>query len=204
MRVGGAILTGGTSSRFGSDKALASVGNQLLGQRVLEALRGAAVDPIVALGGTAGGSLGLVTIADTDPGGGPLPALAGALAWFGRSHVLVVPCDLVLLDRSHVLALREALDSIAEHDGEDVALRTAVVASTGGRAQPSLGIWPASWSGGARRAVSSGSRAFRDALELGPWKSVPLPDEALSDADTPEALAALMLLLGVDRAETEK
>ncbi|MDA3039312.1 MAG: NTP transferase domain-containing protein, partial [Actinomycetota bacterium] len=61
--VAGAILVGGASRRFGSDKALAIAGDLLMGQRVVAALRDGGVDPVVAVGGTAGSRLGLVTVA---------------------------------------------------------------------------------------------------------------------------------------------
>lgn len=186
-QVAGAILLGGASSRFGSDKALAKTGNGLLGQRVVAALRGGGVDPVVAVGGTAGSALGLVTLADAEPLGGPLPAVAQALAYFGRGHVLVCPCDLPLLSAEHITMLISALHLL---DGDPPP--TAVVAEVNGRPQPSLGIWPTAWALAARRAVVDGRRAFRDALDLGPWVTVELPPAALADADTPETLEELL------------
>ncbi len=186
-QVAGAVLAGGASSRFGSDKALAAAGDLLLGQRVVAALRAGGVDPIVALGGNAGATLGLVTVADAEPGGGPLPALSQALGYFGRGHVLVCPCDLPLLDGEHVGLLVDALHRL-DDDGPPMA----VVAQVDGRPEPSLAIWPTSWALSARRAVSDGRRAFRDALALGPWVAVDVPHVALADADTPETLAKLL------------
>ncbi|MDA3039527.1 MAG: NTP transferase domain-containing protein, partial [Actinomycetota bacterium] len=126
-------------------------------------------------------------VADIEPLAGPLPALSQVLGYFGRGHVLICPCDLPLLTGSHVRLLLEALRS---HDGDGPA--RAVVAQVNGRPQPSLGVWPASWALAARRAVSDGRRAFRDALELGRWTSVDLPPAALADADTPETLEELL------------
>lgn len=186
-QVAGAILLGGASSRFGSDKALARTGDGLLGQRVVAALRGGGVDPVVAVGGTAGSALGLVTVADAEPLGGPLPAVAQALAYFGRGHVLVCPCDLPLLSAEHITLLVNALQQL-DTDGPP----TAVVAEVDGRPQPSLGIWPTSWALAARRAVADGRRAFRDALELGPWIPIELPPDSLADADTPQTLEELL------------
>lgn len=194
-QVAGAILLGGASSRFGSDKALAKAGDGLLGQRVVAALRGGGLDPVVAVGGTAGSALGLVTLADTEPLGGPLPAVAQTLSYFGRGHVLVCPCDLPLLAAQHVAILIDALHRL---DGDGPP--TAVVAEVDGRPQPSLGIWPTSWALAARRAVVDGRRAFRDALQLGPWIPVEVPPEALADADTPETLEELLRITDVGPA----
>ncbi len=194
MQFAGAVLTGGASRRFGSDKALARAGERLLGARVVAALRGAGIDPVVAVGGTAGNVLGLITIADVDPGGGPLPAMATLLSWFGRGHVVVCPCDLPLLLPEHVATLVAGLCELARTDGADVAAHTAVVARVAGRLEPSFGIWPTAWAVAARRHVANGSRAFRDALELGPHLAVDLPAEALIDADTPASLREALRL----------
>lgn len=192
-RVAGAVLLGGASSRFGSDKARAIAGDRLLGQRVVAALRDGGVDPIIAVGGDAGAALGLVSVADVEPQGGPLPALSQALTYFGRGHVLVCPCDLPLLTGAHIGMLIGAL-----HDLRDDGPATAVVARVDGRPQPSLGIWPTGWALAARRAVSEGRRAFRDALDLGAWTAVELPPAALADADTPETLEELLRFPGAE------
>ena len=97
--IAGAVLVGGRSRRFGSDKALADAGGRPLGSRVIDALRAAGVDPVVAVGGTAGSTLGVPTVADRHPGEGPLAALATVLTWARSGLVVVAPCDLPLLDR---------------------------------------------------------------------------------------------------------
>lgn len=180
--VTGAVLCGGQSSRFGRDKALVDAGGQLLGARVIMALRQAGIDPVVAVGGTAGPALGVPTVPDRQPGQGPLPALATALRWAKHGLVVVVPCDLPLLNANHVLALVEQARS---QPG------TAVVASDG-RPQPSVGCWPASLARSVQALIDTGARTWRAALEAGPWTEVPLPPEAMADADTPAELDRLL------------
>lgn len=177
----GAVLCGGRSSRFGSDKALADAGGRPLGARVADALRAAGADPVVAVGGTAGAALGLPTVADRRPGSGPLAALATVLVWARRGLVLVTPCDLPLLGAGHLTALVAAADD-----------ERAAVATVGGRPQASLACWPARRGPALLALVDAGHQAWRDALEAGPWTGVELPADALADADTPAALTTLL------------
>ncbi len=177
----GAVLVGGRSSRFGRDKATSEAGDRLLGQRVVDALRDADLDPVVAVGGTAGGVLGIPTIADRYPGAGPLAALATVLAWAKTGLVVVVPCDLPLLRAAHIDALVAAASP-----------ERAAIASVEGRAQPSVGCWPAGFGPALLAAVGRGERAWRAALDAGPHALVPLPAAALADADTPARLADLL------------
>lgn len=89
----GAILAGGRSSRFGSDKALALLDGRALIDRVAERLR-PQVAALVVIGRD---HPGFACAPDRPaPDLGPLGGLAGALhhaATHGFTHVLSVPCD---------------------------------------------------------------------------------------------------------------
>jgi molybdopterin-guanine dinucleotide biosynthesis protein A len=96
-----AILAGGASRRFGSDKALAEVDGRPLIERVRDALLAAVPDPVLI---TADPErflwLGLASRPDAAPGGGPLAGIHAALLWSrerGRRGALVVACDLPFL-----------------------------------------------------------------------------------------------------------
>lgn len=181
-------MVGGRSSRFGSDKALAEVGDRLMGEVAVTALRGAGVDPVVAVGGTAGPQLNLVTVPDHWPGEGPLAALATILRWAREGRVLVLPCDLPHLTSSAVATLVSASDALGETD----CLRTAVVATVDGHPVHSVGVWPAAWAAPMRRIVEDGERRFRAALDVGSWVGVELGRRAVADADTPSELERLL------------
>lgn len=92
-RVLGAILAGGRSSRFGSDKALAALDGRALIDRVADAIA-PQVDALVVVGRT---HAGLEAVADRPaPDLGPLGGIAGALHHAqarGFTQVLTVPCD---------------------------------------------------------------------------------------------------------------
>ena len=93
-RLLGAIIAGGQSRRFGSDKAKALFKGQPLAAHVIAALA-RHVDEVVFAGRE---WPGFATVADVpEPGLGPLGGLAGALAHAadtGFDAVLSAPCDL--------------------------------------------------------------------------------------------------------------
>ena len=149
--------------------------------QVATALRDAGADPVVAVGGRAGSRIGLPTVADRHPGEGPLGGLASVLRWAKSGRVLVVPCDLPLLRAEHLRELIEAA-------GPD----RAAVAHCHGRAQPSLACWPAAWAPRVQTRLDQGRRAWREALDIGPWEPIEVAEEAMADADTEAELAVLL------------
>ncbi len=118
MRALGAVLAGGRSSRFGSDKALAKLGEQTLLDHALAALR-PHCDALVVVGRNGG-------IADWPrPDMGPLGGIAGALvhaADNGFDQLLTAPVDCLRLPAD----LRAALEPAPAF------LQT----------QPVIGLWP--------------------------------------------------------------
>ena len=189
-QVVGAVLSGGRSSRFGRDKALEPVGDRTMLEVVVEAFRSAGVDPVIAVGGTAGHELGIPTVADRRPDLGPLGGVATALYWAKRGHVLVAPCDLPRLTGEHVTRLLAGLDGIDAADESSVQL--GVVAAVDGQPAHQLGVWPAMWWPDLRSALDKGRRRFSTMLDLGPWVTVEVPPEAVSDADDPNELHRLL------------
>ena len=162
----GAVLAGGRSSRFGSDKAQASWNGRSLAEHAA-ALIGQHVGRVVIVG--PGGVPDL-----PGPGLGPLGGIAGALdvaAAEGFASVLTIGCDMPRAPAELVAAL----------------LRRAPAYCTDA---PVLGHWPAAlgaqlmaWLAGADRSVAGWARAV-GAL---PFTS-PAP---LANVNTPEDLMAL-------------
>ncbi len=205
----GAILTGGASRRFGSDKALALLpanraGDQpaqegqegqevTMGGSIVSELRLALTDPVVAVGGSAGHALGIPVIADPEPDLGPLAGLASVLRWAGRGFVVVVPCDAPRLRASHIRLLVEASwqQQLAVQTKGGTKIPPAVVALVGGKPQPTFGCWPAQAGMGLQRAVRRGERRMMAALDHVSWVGVEIEAAALSDADDPATLKAL-------------
>ncbi len=93
------ILAGGASSRFGSDKARAEAGGKPLVVGLARAVAPAAASvTVVAERAGKYEDLGLRTIADLEPGHGPLGGLQAALGDLGElgagDWLLLLSCDL--------------------------------------------------------------------------------------------------------------
>lgn len=182
--VAGAILAGGESRRFGTDKALAPTPHGPMAEIVVRALRGAALDPVVLVGAApaVSASLSVPTIPDRLPGEGPLAALGTALTWAsGVNRVVVVPCDLPRLNPAAVRALVVAGDNT-----------TPVVARLDGAPHPIIGCWPTSMAGPLNAVLRSGERRMRAALDLMPYVAVDLDERSIADADDPSTLQSLL------------
>ena len=93
-----AILAGGKSSRFGSEKALAP----FLGARVIDAVAKACTksgaDVYIIANKCLYNQLGLPIFPDEHPGLGPLAGIHSALKNIPAERILVVGCDMPLLN----------------------------------------------------------------------------------------------------------
>ena len=171
MRTLGAVLAGGRSSRFGSDKAEALLAGRPLIEHALEALR-PHCDAIVIVGRSAPHA---PSVADWPaPDMGPLGGLAGALH-YARNHgfdqLLSIPVDCASLP-ADIRALLEPAP--------------AYIAS-----QPVIGLWPAH-AAAAIEDILSGTgrhsvRAFAEAIGARAVTCATLP----ANINTPQDLARL-------------
>jgi molybdenum cofactor guanylyltransferase len=173
MRVLGAILAGGLSRRFGSDKAAALVGGRAMIDHVAEALCHDC-DQLVICGPEHGG---FVTLQDVPaPGLGPLGGLCAALLHGeerGFDAVLSVPCDVPNLPSG----LRPTLQA-------------------GGSASyvedlPVIGLWPCTLAATLLDYLATGTdrslRAWAHAAGAGPVSIA-----GLANINTPEDLDTFM------------
>ena len=127
----GAILAGGRSSRFGSDKALALLAGEPLLAHAARAIQGH-VSEIVVCGRDAP-IAGMLAVADwPKPDLGPLGGLCGALRYaaaHGYAQVLSIGCDMPVLPKG-------LIDRLIASDPSGYAMEA-----------PILGCWPSAWAG---------------------------------------------------------
>ena len=178
--IGGAVMCGGGSRRFGTDKALVEVDGRVMADRVAAVLDAAGCAPVVFVGGASdrlAAITGRAVVADTWPGEGPLGAVIDALRWFGRLDscgVVVAACDLPDLTV-------EAVQSVAGDAGT-----TAVAVAE--RVHPSLAYWPTATVHDLEALFRSGVRAVHEALETLGATPVAVDAAALHNVNRPSDL----------------
>ncbi|MGK6319158.1 molybdenum cofactor guanylyltransferase [Sphingomonas sp. DT-204] len=172
MPVLGAILAGGRSRRFGSDKALALHDGRALLDHAMAALA-PQIEALVVCGRE---WPGITCLADRPhPGMGPLAGLAAALR-----HALTIGCDAVLCVPVDVHPLPANLRDLLADKGP------AVLAT-----QYAVGFWPASLIGALDAHLADGHRSFRSWIErTGPLR-VDDGDLALGNINMPDDLIRL-------------
>ena len=166
MKLLGAVLAGGASTRFGSDKALATFAGKPLLQHAIDALA-PQVDTLVIIGRDwpEFARVDDLPVAGLGPIGGLCGALSHGLA-HGHDAVLVAPCDTLGLPAD--LAARLS-------PGPSVAL-----------GQRSIGLWPSNLAPALLARLTSGdSRALHVWVEstesrevdCGPLHNINHPDD---------------------------
>jgi molybdenum cofactor guanylyltransferase len=187
--VAAAVLAGGASRRMGRDKATLAVGGVELASLALAAAARVA-DPVVLVAPEGHPARRLAAAPVTDPGEGPLAALAAALAALDADHVLVLAGDHPGL-RVELLAHLAGLAA----RGEAVACRR------GPRLEPLVAVYrraPALALARARLADPAGDRSLAGLLaglrtlvvEEAQWRPLDPDGRSFVDLDDPADLEA--------------
>ena len=160
--VAGYVLTGGRSSRFGSDKALHSFRGKAMALWVAEAVL--AHVPTVTLVGDPNlhSSLGIPVISDQVPGAGPLGGIVAALADAKCQWCLIAACDMPLVAGAPLAAL---IGKAAQASGKAILPRTP-----DGRLQPLCAIYSTKARAPLEDALVAGVRKVTEALECLEWE----------------------------------
>lgn len=112
---GVAIVAGGQSSRFGSNKALTLIDGRAIVERVLDAVSGLSDDLFLVTNTPEPYQhLGLRMVADLKPEGGALRGLHTALSSTDRPWVLCLACDMPFVKASlleHIVALTQTSEA---------------------------------------------------------------------------------------------
>jgi molybdopterin-guanine dinucleotide biosynthesis protein A len=109
-----AVLAGGKSSRMGRDKAFLEIGGQTVIERVIEAVTPLTDDIFINTNSpTAYERFGLRLVPDIFPGKAALGGIYSAIHAAKNKNVLVVACDMPLLN---IELLRYLISQIDHHD----------------------------------------------------------------------------------------
>ena len=175
----GVVLTGGSSSRMGADKAFVMVDGRPMAIRVVDALREGGCGTVVCQGGDVDGlrELGLDAYADTSPGDGPIAAIVDALQRIDGA-VLVAACDLPDLDAASVQAV------IAAASG---SVAPVLVGEADGR-RHLLSYWNEGAVAALVQVRADGARSYHDALDRIGAVGLPVPAAAVRNVNHPDDL----------------
>lgn len=175
----GVVLTGGSSRRMGSDKAVVEVGGRPMAVRVADALWEAGCHPVVCQGGDVAAlrGLGLEAVADAVPGRGPVVAIAEALERLAHP-IVVAACDLVDLDPATVRAVVQI--------GAREPHRVAVAVADGRRHL--LSYWPVESLDALRSAAAGDDVRYHDVLDTVGAVPVTVEPAAVRNVNTPDDL----------------
>jgi len=104
LEIGGYVLAGGGSTRFGRDKALVEVGGSAMLERMIKLLRGVTKEAKIVAGCGRYEAFGVEIVEDRWPGKGPLGGIITALEDAAGSAEpaewnLILSCDLPFLTR---------------------------------------------------------------------------------------------------------
>jgi molybdopterin-guanine dinucleotide biosynthesis protein A len=161
MTVAGVILAGGNSVRMGREKAFVEFGGVPLIDRVVVRFHGQVTPLAINANGNPArfASTGLPVLADDRPDTGPLAGILAGMRWAaalpGRPRfIATVPIDTPFFPVDLVVRLDAA------RDGES----RIVIAASGDRDHPVVGLWPVDLAGRLdawrQTAKSQGVRAF--------------------------------------------
>jgi molybdenum cofactor guanylyltransferase len=203
-QIGGFVLAGGGSTRFGRDKALVRIAEESLLERLCSVLRG--VTPTVAIVGSREkyGNLAVDCIPDRWAGQGPLGGIITALRGAGegnkdREWNLIIGCDMPFLTREWLAYLvRRAQASVAD----------VVAPKSKHGLEPLCACWRASaaeqlqrvFEGGARKVTEGMKHLSMEVLDENHWKRFDSADRLFWNMNTPADYDEAKRILESERA----
>jgi molybdenum cofactor guanylyltransferase len=152
----GAVLLGGASRRYGTDKALALHGGVAMAACMIDVLRASGASEVITVGGADRG-FDVPHHPDLYPGEGPLGGLLTVLAQPSQAVIVLVACDMPDINAATIRRLARTAHQRPESD--------AVVAKTD-RREPLCAAYRAeSCRHVAERLFGSGARSLQEFLD---------------------------------------
>ncbi len=178
------ILTGGKSSRMGTDKSQIKIGNVTLLERTISLLEDKVDETYLSVAHNDESSQILPTIKDLEPSPGPLGGLQAAFANDATSSWILLACDLPRVKEKHIKEL------IENHQAEfDV---TCFLNPLDQHPEPLCAIYSPSASAKLDQVIQENRRCARRFLRaLKRIELTPADPQALLNLNRPEHLAEL-------------
>lgn len=175
----GAVLAGGQSRRFGSDKTRAELGGETLVERAVSRLRSVCSEVIlVSSRRQEWGDLDVEQVPDAVPGHGPLAGITAAVRHASGRPTFVLACDLPFVSVSLMRFLIE-LAATESAEAEVGSKNLAWMPRIGARTQPLCGLYEPAALPRFEEALEHGRLGVRDLLQTMPVRIVDLEAEVL-------------------------
>ncbi len=188
MKITGAVLCGGASTRMGQDKASLVLAGRPMVDWVADAMRQAQVEPVVALGGQEG--LSLPVLPDEIGDQGPLHVLISALERLG--DIVICPCDVPLVSAK---LFRSIVSAGAVTD-------KPVVLAKSSQLQPLIGLYKESSIELLKAGYEAGKRGPRLVLNDHDVEVVAASVDETQNINTPAQFKALIDALTIKNHES--
>jgi molybdopterin-guanine dinucleotide biosynthesis protein A len=202
--VGGFVLAGGGSTRFGRDKSLVQIGHQPLLEILCLLLRGVTHSVTIVGSPDKYGGFGVACTSDRWPGEGPLGGIITALlapagSGGSREWNVVIGCDMPFLTGAWLKYLIERAKASA---AEVVAPRSVH------GLEPLCACWRASavaklqhaFDGGVRKVTDGMKHLSMEVLDEADWKRFDSADRLFWNMNTPGDYEEAKRILDAERA----
>ena len=206
IQVGGYVLAGGASSRFGRDKALAHVAGKTLLQRTIRLLGNVADSVRVVTTGNRYAELPVIVLPDRWPGEGPLGGILSALhasKECGHAWNVIVSCDMPFLTREW---LQYILDCSCTGHADVVFPRSRagnepLCACWRTAAMPAL---QAAFNGGLRSVTDATNAVASKVLDETHWKPFDTAGRIFWNMNTPRDYEDVVQILDAEKTSGKR
>jgi len=181
----GIILSGGKSSRMGTDKGFLLFNGKSFMQHSIDALKPFVDEIIIISNNTDYDVFGLKRIEDAIENAGPLAGIYSGLKQFKTDYNLVLSCDIPLINATILEKLIDAIDN----DSEIIQIESQ------GKTMPLIAIYKKQCVTLFLKLLNEGERRLQYAVNQCNVKNVVLHDEETyfaQNINTPEQLNAIL------------
>lgn len=185
QNITGIILSGGKSSRMGTDKGFLSFNGTLFMQHSINALNPLISEIIIVSNNTDYDVFGLKRIEDVIENAGPLAGVYSGLKQSKTDYNLVLSCDIPLINSTILQKLIDAMDNASE----------IIQIESQGKTMPLIALYKKQCEPIFLKLLNDGERRLQYAVNQCQVKNVVLHDEETyftQNINTPEQLNAIL------------